>query len=135
MYPGASEVVDAPFGYKPNQFGEYRTVGLDSGYFFGLLNAFTPAAVKAKIDELRAHPERDLLLPEDFVEECAIHPAAERRAVQIAFMSPFVPPVRHSDSVWEPLCEFITTHYQVIQAAQPSNYGYQLWRGYRGAKR
>jgi hypothetical protein len=134
-YPGASEVLDAPLGYRPNQFGEYRTVGLDSGYFFGLLNAFTPAAVKAKIDELRAHPERDLLLPEDFVEECAIHPAAERRAVQIAFMSPFVPPVRHNDNVREPLCDFITAHYQLIQAAQSGDYGYGLWRWSRDAKR
>jgi len=135
MYPGASEVLDAPLGYKPNQIGEYRTVGLDTGYFFGLLNAFTPAAVTTKIDELRAHPERDLLLPEDFTEECAVHPAAERRALQVGFMSPFVPPVRNSDNVREPLCEFITTHYQVIQAAQPSNYGYQLWRRSRDAKR
>jgi hypothetical protein len=134
-YPGASEVLDAPFGYKPNQFGEYRTAGLDSGYFFGLLNAFTRAAVMTKIDELRAHPERDLLLPEDFREQCTVHPAAERRALQVGFMSPFVPPVRHSDSVWEPLCEFITTHYQVIQAAQSGDYGYELWRWSRDAKR
>ena len=134
-YPGASEVLDAPFGYKPNQFGEYRTAGLDSGYFFGLLNAFTHAAVTAKIDELRAHPERDLLLPEDFTEECTVHPVAERRTLQVVFMSPFVPPVRHSDSVWEPLCEFITTHYQMIQAAQSGDYGYELWRRSRDAKR
>ncbi len=134
-YPGASGVLDAPFGYKPNQFGEYRTVGLDSGYFFGLLNAFTPAAVTMKIDELRAHPERDLLLPEDFTEECTVHPAAERRILQVVFMSPFVPPVRHSESVREPLCEFITTHYQVIQAAQSGDYGYELWRLSRDAKR
>jgi hypothetical protein len=133
-YPGASGVLDAPFGYKPNQFGEYRTVGVDSGYFFGLLNAFTPTAVTTKMDELRAHPERDLLLPEDFTEECTVHPAAERRTLQVAFMSPFVPSVRHSDNVREPLCEFITTHYQVIQAAQSGDYGYQLWRWSRDAK-
>jgi hypothetical protein len=84
---------------------------------------------------LRAHPERDLLLPEDFTEECAVHPAAERRVVQVVFMSPFVPPVRHSDSVREPLCEFITTHYHVIQAAQSGDYGYELWRRSRDAKR
>ena len=62
-YPGASEVLDAPFGYSPTSSGNIATAGLDSGYFFGLLNAFTHAAVMTKIDELRAHPERDLLLP------------------------------------------------------------------------
>jgi hypothetical protein len=134
-YPGASEVLDAPFGYKPNQFGEYRTAGLDSGYFFGLLNAFTPAAVITKIDELRGHPERDLLLPEDFTEQCKVNPAVERRNLQVGFMSPFVPPVRHGDSVWEPLCEFITTHYQMTQGAQPGDYGYGLWRSSGDAKR
>jgi hypothetical protein len=135
MYPGASEVLDVPFGYKPNQFGEYRAVGIDSGYFFGLLNAFTPAAVMKKIDELRAHPERDLLLPDDFREECTVHPAAERRILQVVFMSPFVPPVRHIDNVRESLCEFITTHYQVIQAAKSGDHGYELWRLSRDAKR
>jgi hypothetical protein len=128
IYPGASEVLDAPFGYKPNQFGEYRTAELDSGYFFGLLNAFTHTAVMTKIDELRAHPERDLLLPEDFTEQCTVHPAAERRLLQVVFMSPLVPPVKHRDSVWEPLCTYITTHYQVIQPAQSDDYGYELWR-------
>lgn len=134
-YPAASEVLDAPLGYKPNQFGQYRTAGLDGGYFSGLLNAFTRAAVMTKIDELRAHPERDLLLPEDFTEECTLHPAAERRILQVVFMSPFVPPVRHSDSVWEPLCVFVTTHYQMIQAPQSGDYGYGLWRRSRDAKR
>ena len=134
-YPGASDVLEAPFGYKPNQFGEYHTAGLDRGYFFGLLNAFTHAAVATKIDELRAHPDRDLLLPEDFTEECKVHPAAERRVIQVVFMSPFVPAIRHSDSASEPLCEFITTHYTVIQAAQSGNYGYELWRRSRDAER
>lgn len=127
-YPGSSAVLEAPFGYKPNQFGEYHTAELDRGYFFGLLNAFTHAAVATKIDELRAHRDRDLLLPEDFREECKVDPVAERRVLQIAFLSPFVPAVRHSDSAWEPLCEFITTHYTAVQAAQSGRYGYELWR-------
>ncbi len=127
-YPGASKVLEAPFGYKPNQFGEFHTAALDRGYFFGLLNAFTAVTVATKIDELRAHPERDLLLPADFTAECTVDPAADRRAVQIGFISPYVPPLRHRDSVRKPLCEFITTHYQVIQAAQPGDYGYELWR-------
>ena len=70
--------MDAPFGYKPNGYATYLSGAVDYGYYKGLENANTPAAVERKIDELARHPERDLLIPAPSAGLCAADVRLER---------------------------------------------------------
>ena len=43
---------------------------VDTGYFWGLQNVWTPTAVNSKISGIRDRPEESLLLPKDFDAKC-----------------------------------------------------------------
>ena len=131
VYPGLDfrpdGVLDAPFGYKPNGYGTYLSDAVDYGYYKGLENANTPRAVERKIDELAAHPERDLLIPAPSAGLCATDARLERALITVLFFSPYLARVEHPRSVHEPLCEYIAGHYRLVRAGAPENFEYELW--------
>jgi hypothetical protein len=131
VYPGLDlrqvGVLDAPFGYKPNGYATYLSDAVDYGYYKGLENANTPAAVERKIDELARHPERDLLIPAPSAGLCAADARLERALITVLFFSPYLARVEHPRSVHEPLCEYIAVHYRLVRAGAPVNFEYELW--------
>ena len=126
-YPKLDGKLMAPFGYRPFGFGSYHLASIDTGYFYGLTNLFTPATVERKIDELQAHPERDLLLPEKFNDLCKVDASAERLLIQELFIYPYSRKVVHADSVREPLCGYIDRHYSKRIDMGSRGYGYSFW--------
>ena len=132
IYPGpdasrSGAIFEAPFGYKPNGVGSYLSNRVDYGYYEGLENANTPAAVRRKIDELAVHPERALLLQEHFNDACEVDPRAERHTLGRVFFFPYTARVSHPESVHQPLCRYISAHYVLAQPAVLENFGYGLW--------
>ena len=128
LYPGASEVIDVPFGYFPNGIATYHSPRLDEGFYIGLWNVSTDVQTDKKIDELARHSERDLLLPDAFVRACAPIPSVSRRTVSILFAYPFTRWPLHTEKVNAPLCSFISDHYTLAMPADVENFGYGLWK-------
>ena len=132
IYPGADAarsgaVFQAPFGYKPNGVGSYLSNRVDYGYYEGLENANTPAAVRRKINELAAHLERALLLQEHFTDTCEVDPHAERHEISFLFFFPYTARVSHPESIHQPLCSYIFDHYVLAQSPILENFRYGLW--------
>ena len=114
--PAPSEVKDtvlSPFGYRSSCVLGIRSGVVDTGYFYGLDNVFTPTTVQRKISEMRNHPEEGLLLPENFGDKCKVDAVAERTVIRILFVYPYRGrEVKNPDSVAEPLCAYINRHYR-----------------------
>jgi hypothetical protein len=132
IYPGADAsrsgaVFQAPFGYKPNGVGSYLSNRIDYGYYEGVENANTPAAVGRKINELAAHPERPLLLHEHFTDVCEVDLHGERLWISVVFFFPYTARVSHPENVHQPLCSYISDHYTLAQPPVLENFRYGLW--------
>jgi hypothetical protein len=127
VYPELVGIVEAPFGYSPRGFGIYHSPRIDEGYFAGLNNLFTPTMVKRKIGELQEHPDRKLLLPENFNEQCRVDPSAAKDQIRTLFAYPYRGTVRHAEGIWDPLCGYINEHYRKIADMGPRGYGYVVW--------
>lgn len=132
VYPAAArqagdQILEAPFAYSPNGFADYHSSELEYGYFKGMENANTPAAVARKIGELAQHPERDLLLPAPSSNLCGVNGPLERQLVTLLFSFPYTAKVSHPESVHQPLCDYIAAHYSLTQPASESSFGYELW--------
>ena len=126
-FPQLSGVLTTPFGFAPKGFGIYHSANLRPGYFAGLNNLFTPAMVRRKIEELQADPGGRLLLPDNFVDQCKLDPVVAREQMRTLLAYPFSGTVRHSDSVWAPLCSYIDSHYRRTIDMGPQGYGYSVW--------
>ena len=113
--------VEAPFGYSPNRLGTSQK-GVDTGYFDGLDNAFTPDAIDRKISELSHSPH--LLIPQDFRQRCIYNPRGEKKLIRFLFVYPYLTQPKHTPAVWQPLCNAIEEHYQ---KRRDLDYGYELW--------
>lgn len=116
-------VAEIPFGY----FATHNTTSFDGGYYFGLENAFDPKSVDSKILELAEHPDRELLLPEKYADNCHIDAKASRKLISFLFVYPYLNRAVHTDDIYAPLCNYITDHYVLIVPPQPSTYGYGIW--------
>ena len=127
-YPASSGTLVAPFGYSPGQSGNVPSSAVETGFFYKLVNVFTPAAIQRKIGELSNHPERELLLPSDFEDQCKVDPSAEQKTIRFLFLYPYRGRVRHSESVLAPLCSYIQRNYHLIEKAEPQGYGYEVWK-------
>jgi hypothetical protein len=128
IYPEWHGEFAAPFGYRPNGFGTDLTSRIDYGFYEGLENAITPAAIRRKINDLALHPEEALLLYEHFDENCLVDAAAERQFISGLFFFPYPRKVIHPDNVFRPLCDYIHSQYirmDTAAADNKSNYG--LW--------
>jgi len=125
---GATPVVEAPFLYMPNTLGSYQGPLVDTGYFSGITDVFTPAQVQRKIDELAAHPERDVVVRWEAPKLCREDMAAVRDAMRSVSFTPALLPVRQDNDVLQPLCSYIQTHYRMVRPSSPETSGYSLWR-------
>jgi hypothetical protein len=120
-------VVEAPFGYKPNGLGSYLSSTVDYGYYEGLENANTPRAVQRKIDELAQHSRRKLVLPGGFKDICRVNAVDQRHLITMFFFFPYTARVSHSIGVHEPICDYITGHYHLVDEPGRENFEYGLW--------
>ena len=130
LFPAASPILYAPFSYSPQRLGNVQSPTIREGRFMGTLNLLSPAQVTAKVDEMRDHPEHDLLISPDGLEQCAPlepNPAALRALFQL----PLAPAPRHQGTLLVPVCTYIHTHYQLIVPPRPETGDYGLWRALR----
>lgn len=119
--------LDAPLGYKPGRWSTYRSESVDYGRYEALENANTPDAVRQKIQELAAHPNRGLLLPEDAAARCGVREQLERAILMVYFFAPYTAKAVNPGSVHQPLCDYILGHYTLTEPASKQNYDYALW--------
>jgi hypothetical protein len=124
----AGTTVEVPFGISTSRFGTLHSPQIDQGYYLGLLGALTPAAVENKVAELAQHPARPLLLPEHYEDNCRIDAKMHRRFLSIVFLYPYDARVRHTESIYEPLCATIAQHYRLEQPATPEHFDYEVWQ-------
>jgi hypothetical protein len=127
VYPEWRGEFAAPFGYRPNHIGTYLNSRIDYGFYEGLENANTPAAVRRKIDDLAHHPQDAVLLLHNFDDNCLVDDSGERKLIGILFFFPYPARVIHTDSVYRPLCDYIHEHYKLNNEAGLSGDSYQLW--------
>ena|GEM_PF-1381321 len=127
-YPDHEVLLEAPFGYRPRGFGSYYSARIDGGYYDGLGNMFTVPGVDRKMKEMSTHPEKNLLLPDNYEEQCTVDMAAERKLILVLFVYPYRGRVRHWDSVWAPICTFIDEHYEKTFDLGEAGYGYGVWK-------
>ena len=90
-------------------------------------NANTVEAIQEKLAEIKDHPEKALLLPEHFEDTCRIDVAAERQELSILFAFPYLGRAVHTESIRQPICDYISAQYEVEQLPTPENFEYGLW--------
>jgi hypothetical protein len=117
----------APFGNNPNCGTKSDSPIIDSGYFYGMINALSPATVRRKIDELQNHPERKLLLPEGFNGMCSVNVELQRQYIQLVSIYPFHWKAKHEDSVTEPLCIYVRDNYHATTNLIENGYRFAIW--------
>jgi hypothetical protein len=127
IYPTWHGAFLAPFGYRPNGFGTYLSNQVDYGHFEGLENANTIEAIHEKLAEIKDHPEKALLLPNDFERSCQIDLPAERQEISVLFAFPYLGKAVHPESVRESICDYIVAQYRLEQEPALQNFGYGLW--------
>ena len=127
LFPAAFPVVAVPFSYSPQRLGVVQAPAIAEGAYMGSLNLFTPKQVEEKIGELREHPERDLVLPREGFNECAVLTGDPAELRQL-FMLPFAPQPRHTYDPLGPLCRYILNNSRQVVAATPQTGDYGLWR-------
>ncbi len=120
---GLKESALAPFGYSPS----HHPTALDSGYYFGTLNAFTPDAVSTKISEVMHQPTRDLVLPEHYDRLCHYDPNSDRLVLSLVLTYPFQWQAVHKESIYTPLCDYIQRNYFMTIPPRPDTFGYGIW--------
>jgi hypothetical protein len=127
LYPTWHGAYLAPFGYRPNGIGTYLSDRVDYGYYEGNENANTVEAIQKKLAEIKDHPEKALLLHEHFEDTCRIDVSAERQELSILFAFPYLGRAVHTESVRQPICDYISYQYELEQVPTPENFDYGLW--------
>ena len=116
-------VAEAPFGYTPS----HNPTSLDFGYYFGLDNVLDPKEVTRKITELEQASNRELLVPAHYAMACSVDPAGSRNLIRTLFAYPYWARSMHTQSIYQPLCAYISTHYALTVSATPETYDYEIW--------
>jgi hypothetical protein len=131
LYPGAiptgDGLLELPFAYEPDAKGFYFSRQFDYGYFDGSDDVATPATFQQKIDELRQHPQRSLLMGSHILELCDADQENRRIYLSILLFSPYLARAAHHKTLAAPYCEFIRAHYAVSVPGSPENFNYSLW--------
>lgn len=120
-------IFEVPFGYVPNGGAVYLSPQLDYGYYYQLDNAGTPDGIRRKIDQLRQHPERGILLTKNFLSFCKVYPETEREFLSLLLAFPYLARPAHTQSINKPFCDYILTHYDLAESATPETFQYELW--------
>ena len=113
----------APFGYYSNAAPSL----LQSGYYLALVMVIDSRSVNKKIAELANHPDANLLLPRNFIDLCSIDPEGSKQMMRKLFMYPYNGHAVHTQSVYEPLYNYIISNYTIFTPPQPVPSNYQLW--------
>lgn len=127
LYPEWHGEFAAPFGYRPNRIGSDLDTRVDYGFYEGLENANTPAAILRKINDLAQHPQQGLLLPMNFDQSCQVDVPSERQLISILFLFPYRARASHTASVYQPLCDYIRQNYRIEKEGDISGNNYSLW--------
>ncbi len=125
LTPGT--VVDVPFGFAPGRFGTYHSAQIDEGYYFENENVLTPEAVARKVEEMRGHPERPLLMLAGRENACTVVNTRSPFRVGPPFFYPYRAWPVHRNDVTEPMCAFIRQHYHLWQGEGAATFGYVAW--------
>ncbi|MBV8629991.1 MAG: hypothetical protein JOZ83_03645 [Silvibacterium sp.] len=112
-----------PFGY----FVTHNPAQVDWGYYFTLENAFDRQAVVRKIEELKNHPTRELLLPAGYEGSCTTDAEGLRNRIRRTFLFPYRARALNTESIYEPLCAYISAHYVLSAPPGPNTKGYAIW--------
>ncbi len=127
LFPGASTTVAVPFEYFPNKVSPYQSPTVAEGHFMGIVAVMTPEDLEQKIDEIRIHPEQDLVVSREGFDDC--HPTgANRRLLAYRLQLPWVPAPIHSLDLLTPYCDYIQTHYVYMYQPGAATFGYGLMR-------
>jgi hypothetical protein len=117
----------APFGYRPGGVATYQSSRIEYGRFEELIDVSTPRLVTEKVEELKEHPEKALILPKRFENVCQGDVAVERLFINLAFLVPYRGRVVHPDSARHPICDYIRERYRLEQQPTPQTFWYGLW--------
>jgi hypothetical protein len=112
-----------PFGYIVS----HNPTSLEFGYYWGTIDALDPRAVDRKISELQADRERQLLLPEHWQASCTIIPEQSRQLIRSLFVYPYQARAVNTQSIYEPLCRYILSHYVLAVGPGAETYDYEVW--------
>ena len=93
----------------------------------GMSNIVSPIQVQQKIEELRRHPEEDLVVSPEGLEQCLVQ-TGSRPVMKQLFLLPYIPAPKHTVSMFVPVCAYIETNYDYIDPPSPATFGYGLMR-------
>ncbi len=123
----AGTIYEAPYGFSLTHFGLYHAADVEEGYFSEMTNVVTPEQVEQKVSELKAHPERPLLLLAGRENFCTVSIVTERTFISTLFLFPYHAKAVNVEGVSEPLCSYIRLHYKPTVPADAAHFGYALW--------
>lgn len=121
--PQLHGIAEVPFGYGVS----HNTESLDYGYYDALSFVLDPKTVDRKILELQQNPYRVLLLARGYESQCSTDAAGTRAFLSTLFIFPYRGRARHSESLYAPLCDYISSHYKLTVPAQTQTYDYEIW--------
>jgi hypothetical protein len=127
LYPHWPGKFLAPFGYRPGGVATYQSSRIEYGRFEEFINVSTPHAVAQKVGELDEHPDRALILPDQFENLCEPNVDLEKLYISLVFLSPFRGAAAHSEGVRQPVCDSIRDRYRLEQPPTAQSFGYGLW--------
>lgn len=119
--PYSERIVEAPFGYLVSQDRTY----IDEGYFSGTVNAFDPEQIEEKVEELKRHGDRELILSAE--QGCYFDFEEQKKLISVLFFYPFQWKVLHTENAYVPLCDYVRSHYTIRVPASANTYGYAIW--------
>lgn len=132
VFPAHSAVMQAPFGFHVRGVSSILPRNIALGYFDGLNDVMSDRQIQMKVQEMAAHPERDLALPAGFDTQtaCVMNGEDGRRLMAVLFGYAYYRP-RHESHLLTPLCEYIRGHYAFAEPSKDSTAMMELWRPVR----
>jgi len=120
-------IVMAPFGATRPAHAEPEDLRVFSGRYPWLLPLLNHRVTEGKIAELQTHPEMPLLIPDVSDGLACRYDLTKLRQRTWQNLFPFyIPPVRHTMTAADPLCDYIRAHYRRLDATSDRQ-GYEIW--------
>jgi len=127
-FSGAKATLAAPFGYMPRGWPVfYLSTQIDYGFYKGVENANSVAAIERRIAELQAHPDRNLLVAQGSTNCKYFDVRAERGWIETLNQTVYLGKPKHLERPLWPLCQYIQEHYTMAIPASAENWNYELW--------
>lgn len=129
VFSSESQIMQAPFGYAIRGAASVLEPNAQLGYFDGMNDIMGTKQVERKINEIAAHPERDLLLPKGFRVEasCRLDPNGARNLMKALYGFTYYRS-RHVAYLTQPLCDYIGAHYRFAEAPATDAALVELWK-------